>query len=44
MGHVRSNEATVVGEIESAGFRLVEDKDFLVGNYFLRFVAREEGQ
>lgn len=38
MGHVRANEAVFVGEIESAGFRLVEDNDFLRTNYFLRFV------
>ncbi len=38
IGHVRANEATVVAEIESFGFRLVEDLDFLHTNYFLRFV------
>ena len=38
MGHVRADEATVVREIESYGFRLVEDLDFLKTNYFLRFV------
>jgi hypothetical protein len=38
MGHVRANESTVVHEIESYGFRLVEDRDFLRSNYFLRFV------
>ena len=41
MGHVRANEATVVSEIEAAGFRLVDDLDFLRGNYFLRFVKRD---
>ena len=38
MGHVRSNEAVVVEEIKSAGFKLVEDNDLLRTNYFLRFV------
>lgn len=37
MGHVRANESVVIREIESAGFRLVEDRDFLRSNYFLRF-------
>lgn len=37
MGHVRANESIVIGEIESAGFRLVEDRDLLRTNYFLRF-------
>jgi predicted methyltransferase len=37
MGHVRANEPVVVQEIESAGFRLVEDSDFLRTNYYLRF-------
>jgi len=39
MGHVRSNEAVVVEEIKSAGFKLVEDNDLLRTNYFLRFVS-----
>jgi ubiquinone/menaquinone biosynthesis C-methylase UbiE len=38
MGHVRANQSTVVREIESFGYRLVEDRDFLRTNYFLRFV------
>ena len=38
MGHVRANESVVIREIESAGFRLVEDRDFLRSNYFLRFI------
>lgn len=38
MGHVRANESAVVREIESSGFRLVEGRDFLRTNYFLRFV------
>ncbi len=40
MGHVRADEATVVREIESFGFRLVEDRDLLRDNYFLRFLRR----
>lgn len=40
MGHVRANESAVVREIEASGFRLVEDRDFLRTNYFLRFVPR----
>jgi predicted methyltransferase len=38
MGHVRADEPVVIDEIESAGFRLVEDRDLLRTNYFLRFV------
>ncbi len=41
MGHVRAGEASVVREIEAAGFRLVEDRDFLRSNYVLRFVPAE---
>jgi ubiquinone/menaquinone biosynthesis C-methylase UbiE len=37
MQHVRAGKPTVVREIESAGFRLTEDRDFLRTNYFLRF-------
>ena len=42
MGHVRANEPTVVREIESVGFRLVEDRDFLRRNYFLRFAPDQD--
>lgn len=38
MGHVRANKSEVVREIESFGFRLVEERDLLRTNYFLRFV------
>ena len=38
MGHVRADEPVVIDEIESAEFRLVEDRDLLRTNYFLRFV------
>lgn len=37
MQHVRAGQQTVVKEIESAGFRLIGEKNFLRGNYFLRF-------
>ncbi len=43
MGHVRADEATVIGEIEASGFRLVEDLDILRTSYFLRFVPDEGG-
>jgi predicted methyltransferase len=43
MGHVRADEATVIGEMEASGFRLVEDRDFLRTSYFLRFVPDEGG-
>lgn len=38
MHHVRAGKATVIREIEAAGFRLLEDRDrLLTQNYFLRF-------
>jgi len=37
MGHVRAGQSHVVQEIESVGFRLVEDSDLLKTNYFLHF-------
>jgi predicted methyltransferase len=38
LGHVRAGKETVIGEIEAAGFRLVEErKGLLSENYFLRF-------
>jgi len=42
MGHVRADQPTVVREIESAGFRLVEDSDLLKTNNFLRFEKRDK--
>ena len=42
MGHVRAGQLTVVREIESAGFRLVEDSHLLQSNYFLRFETGDE--
>lgn len=37
MGHVRANRHTVVDEITSAGFVLLDDKPLLRTNYFLEF-------
>ena len=37
MQHVRAGRQSVVKEIESAGFRLIGEENFLRGNYFLRF-------
>jgi predicted methyltransferase len=36
--HVRQDQATLIREAESEGFRLVEEKRFMRQNYFLRFV------
>ena len=36
-GHVRAGKSAVAEEVESMGFRLVEDSDLLERNYFLRF-------
>ena len=46
MGHVRSNKAQVIQEIQAAGFRLVDDKPLMRTNYFLEFVksGKEEGE
>ena len=35
--HVRAGQEIFTAEIESAGFRKVEESDFLKDNYFLRF-------
>ena len=40
IGHVRAVQSQVVQEIESVGFRLVEDVDLLKINYFLRFESQ----
>ena len=36
--HVRAGKETVIKEIESEGFKLVEEKKFMKQNYFVRFV------
>jgi len=40
MQHVRADRDRVVEEVRQAGFRLVEEPDFLTENYFLRFEKR----
>ena len=37
MKHVRAGQEVFVREIESAGFKQVEERKFLKENYFLRF-------
>jgi len=37
MTHTRANKETVIREIESEGFTLTEDRDFLRANFYLRF-------
>lgn len=37
MGHVRAGKQEVVKEIESAGFKLTEEKKFMQGQFYLRF-------
>lgn len=37
MQHVRAGKDTIIGEIEAAGFRFVEEKPLLRTNYFLVF-------
>lgn len=37
MEHVRGGKEETIKEIEAMGFKLVEDKDFLSDNYFLKF-------
>jgi predicted methyltransferase len=46
MGHVRSNKAQVIQEIQAAGFRLVDDKPLMRSNYFLEFIksGKEKGE
>jgi len=38
MGHVRGNQDQVIQELQTAGFRLVNDKPLMRTNYFLEFV------
>jgi ubiquinone/menaquinone biosynthesis C-methylase UbiE len=42
MTHVRGNKARVTGEVEAAGFRLVDDKPLMKTNYFLEFSKSRE--
>jgi ubiquinone/menaquinone biosynthesis C-methylase UbiE len=42
MSHVRGNKTQVIGEIEAAGFRLVDDKPLMRTNYFLEFIRQGE--
>ncbi|MGD8631327.1 MAG: class I SAM-dependent methyltransferase [Gammaproteobacteria bacterium] len=42
MTHVRGNKARVTGEVEAAGFRLVDDKPLMKTNYFLEFSKPRE--
>jgi ubiquinone/menaquinone biosynthesis C-methylase UbiE len=37
MGHVRSNKAQTIGEMQEASFRLVADRPLMRTNYFLEF-------
>jgi len=37
MNHTRANAEAVIREIESEGFALTEDRDFLRANFYLRF-------
>ena len=41
MSHVRTDQETVIKEIEQAGFKLLSETDILKTNYFLRFVKTE---
>lgn len=36
--HVRQDKATLIREVEAAGFRLLEEKKFMQQNYFVRFI------
>jgi predicted methyltransferase len=38
MSHVRADETAVINEVETAGFKLVEQSTLLHENYFLKFV------
>lgn len=41
MSHVRTNEAGVISEVESAGFRLTEKSQLLDDNFFLKFTKND---
>lgn len=40
MSHTRSDKKSVILEVESEGFKLIEDQDFLKTNFYLRFVRK----
>jgi predicted methyltransferase len=40
MSHTRADRKAVINEIESEGFELIEDRNFLKTNYYLRFVRK----
>ena len=40
MSHARADRQTVIDEIESEGFKLVEDRDILKTNFYLRFTRQ----
>lgn len=44
MGHVRADMNAVIGEVEAAGFKFLEEKPLLDINYFLEFEKRVTGQ
>lgn len=43
LGHMRAKKASVIKEIESEGFKLIDERDFLRVNYFLRFSKKALG-
>jgi predicted methyltransferase len=38
MGHVRGNKSQVIQEMQTAGFRLADDKPLMRSNYFQEFM------
>ena len=40
MSHTRSDKKNVIREVESEGFELIEDQDFLKTNFYLRFIRK----
>ena len=42
MSHVRAGQEVFVGEVKLAGFRLIDQEDFLKENYFVRFEKSEK--